>query len=179
MKFIALIAAAAASLSFAGTAAAQAYVGGSVGFAKFRDCEGDPSCDSSGSGYKLFGGYKINQALAVELGYFNFGKLTDSTQIDEKGTTFGVGVAFSGDLAPNVVGTARIGIGSNKYKLEDRFGTSITTSTTQPYFGLALGYRLNKQVTLEGGIDFTRFKDDVFGLRANSQLYTVGAQFAF
>lgn len=101
--------------------AAGGYVGGSVGKSSLDDgCDGAgvlgfTSCDDSDTGWKVFGGYEINENLAVEGAWVDLGEASatgggvsvtgeaDAIVLDVKGTLpigeqFGVfgklGVAF-------------------------------------------------------------------------------------
>ncbi len=67
-------------------AAAQStgfYVGGGIGITSIDVCGdltalGATSCDDEDTGFKIFGGYNVNQNLAVEVGYVDLGEITAS-----------------------------------------------------------------------------------------------------
>jgi len=92
--------------SMAGTAAAQQtglYLGGSAGMTSVDVCDdlsglGLTDCDDSDIGLKLFGGYRINQNFAAEVGFIDLGEVTvsgpgGSGSVESDGIQFaGVGI---------------------------------------------------------------------------------------
>jgi OOP family OmpA-OmpF porin len=168
--------------------AQSAYVGASVGASHLNaDCSGTSSCDISGTGVKLYGGYKFTPAIAGELVYLNFGKAKASVPVmgssisgEIKTTGIGVGVAFTGDLATSWTGVARLGIVSIKsdYSVSQSsvLGSGNDTST-QAYVGVGVGYRVMPALTLDLSADFsqTKFAGETAALR----MFGVGLNFAF
>lgn len=74
-----------AALAFSVPAAAQmspgnAYIGASIGQAKFSDWCGNvgdfapSSCDDKDTAFRLFGGYQFHRNIGVELGYADLGE---------------------------------------------------------------------------------------------------------
>lgn len=190
MKVQVLTALAALTLSTA--ASAQLYGVGSVGLSRFdTDCSGTASCDKSDTAFKLMGGYKFTPTIAVEVGYFDFGKAKGSAlgvNVEEKLNGFGAGAAFHVDLAPSWTGVARLGLAQMKTKLTGSSGaTSLSDSDTNTslYGGLGVGYRLNKQVTIDGAWDFSKAKynKNFFGTPIDSSdnvnAFSVGVTFGF
>jgi OOP family OmpA-OmpF porin len=98
--------------------------------------------------------------VAGEIGYFDFGKSTASVGAangELKLSGFGVGAAFHADLAPSWTGVARLGVAQMKTKLSAA-GLSGSDNNTTLYGGLGVGYRLNKQTTIDGVWDFSKAK---------------------
>ncbi|MEM7282542.1 MAG: porin family protein [Pseudomonadota bacterium] len=54
------------------------YVGGSVGYTSLEDVEGTFSYEDNPVGWKLIGGYKFTNFLAVEGAYANLGEASDN-----------------------------------------------------------------------------------------------------
>src|SRR5689334_10895970 len=100
-----------AALALTAAMAAQAdvkpgfYAGASIGTTKLSDDSFENSgidVDDSGTGFKLFGGYAFNKNLAVELSYFDLGKVNGGFSDPFIGeVTFDVGVS---GLNASVVG---------------------------------------------------------------------------
>lgn len=184
--FIAM--AATALLAFAATAQAQGYVGAAFGPTNLdTDCTGTVTCDKSGSGFKVYGGYKFLPFLAGELTYMSFGKAKASVDFggslvtaEIKTSGFGGGVAFMGDLAPNWPAAARLGIARMKADVSgSAFGISASQSesTTQAYFGLDIGYAFSKNAAVTLSADFSRSEFD--GAGDNVRLIGVGFKYSF
>ncbi len=169
MKKISLSLAAAALALAASTASAEVYVGGAIGQSHYNlDCFGI-SCDRTPTGYKLFGGYKFNQFVAIEGTYADYGdlKISDGFGTRLSGTSFGIGAAGFYDFHPQWTAIGRIGLASNKFKYRDN-ELSSSDSKIKPYFGLGVGFRVAPKTTIEAGADFTRFKLDNDDVKASS-----------
>ena len=176
------------TLIISGAAFAQGYVGIAGGPTKHNfSCSGTSSCDTSDVGYKLFGGYKFTPMFAGELGYTDFGKekaKLGSASSDIRTTSLWVGGAAFFDLAPSLTASARLGIASNKAKAAASFGgSSVSSSNTKasPYFGLGIGYEFAPQITITGGLDFTKSEASIGGISesANVRLLSIGLTFGF
>jgi OmpA-OmpF porin, OOP family len=181
--------AAAAGLMLSTAAFAQAYVGIGAGPSKLSvSCADTDTCDTTGTGFKVFGGYKFTPNIAAEANYFDFGKakatITDSelglVSAKYKPTAIGLGVAFFGDVAPNWPGVVRLGVASVKAKASGS-GAGISTSdsktTTQAYFGLGIGYSILKNLSVDLAADFSRSK--IYDETSNVRMITVGVTYSF
>lgn len=188
MNYKALSIAAATGLLISTGAFAQGYVGLGVGSTKISDsCEGTITCDTTDTGFKVFGGYKFTPNVAGELTYLNFGKAkaTANTQVgivsaELKPTAVAIGVALVGDLAPNVPAAARLGVARVKVDVSGSagpFSVADNETSTQPHLGLAVGYAFSKSLSLDAAYDYSRAKygdstDDV-------HLLSIGLTFSF
>jgi OOP family OmpA-OmpF porin len=69
-----------AALAMAGPAAAQLYLGATIGQAEFKEgCLGTGECDDSDTAWRILGGFQFNKFFAVELGYYDFGEASSGT----------------------------------------------------------------------------------------------------
>lgn len=184
------VALAAAALMAGQAALAQGYGGGAFGQSRINiDCDGADTCDKTGTGWKLYGGFRWPMGLAVEGNYFDWGKATASGTDPElgtgtlkvRGTGFGVGVAYFVPFATawNCVG--RLGVARNKGKTTVTLGglsASETFNSTEPYYGVGCGYSFGNNVTLTAEADFSRVKyapDE----KASTRLFSVGVRWPF
>jgi OOP family OmpA-OmpF porin len=181
-KFI--LAIAAITSMTATSAFAEGYVGGAIGQGHINvDCEGASTCKLSSTGYKIFGGYKFSPNLAGEVTYFDFGKadIADpGLSLNLKTTGIGLGVAFSGNFAPQWSGVARLGIASNRVKAFATLGAasgSDSESSTNAYAGIGIGYEISKGLKLDASLDFSRGK--IEGESADLRLFSVGVTYSF
>ena len=160
MKKISLSLAAATLALAASAASAQVYVGGAIGQSHYNlDCGGG-SCDRTPTGFKLFGGYKLNEFIGIEGTYADYGDAKHSEPgYSERltGTSFGIGAAGFYDFHPQWTAVGRIGLASNRLKFRDSDGFSSRESKIKPYLGLGVGFRVTPKTTIEAGADFTRF----------------------
>jgi len=173
--------AALAVLTFCVTASAQPYGVVSVGASRLNaDCAGTTTCDNTDTAFKLLGGYKFSPNLAAEIGYFGFGKAKASvgaTAVEIENTAFGGGAAFHFDLAPQWNAVARLGVAQVKTKI-----TALgSDNNTALYGGLGVGYKLARNVSLDGAWDFSNSKFNKNGLDESGSLnvFSVGLTFAF
>jgi OOP family OmpA-OmpF porin len=175
-----------AALTLAGAASAQTYVAVSVG-ASDHDlgCGGATVCDESGTAFKLLGGYRFAPNLALEGGYMSYGKSKARDAglgigLDTTVDGFGIGGAFHHDFTPNWNFVARLGLAQMKAKLKATSGGasgSDSDSSAQLYGGLGLGYKLNKQMSIDGAWDFSRAKYS--GEKLDVSALSLGLTFSF
>jgi OmpA-OmpF porin, OOP family len=69
-----------AALAMAGPAAAQLYIGATIGQAEYKEgCLGTGECDDADTAWRILGGFQFNKFFAVELGYYDFGEASSGT----------------------------------------------------------------------------------------------------
>ena len=161
-----------AALVFSTGVSAQGYAALSVGASKLSlDCTGTTTCDNTGAGAKLLGGYQFDSGLAVEIGYFNFGKgkaAVGNVSAEIENSGIGGGVAFHRDLARNIPFVARLGLARMKTRINGNvagLGSASTSDTNiSLYGGRGIGYRLDDEITVEVAWDYGRAKYDKNGL---------------
>jgi OOP family OmpA-OmpF porin len=182
--------AALAVLSFSAAAGAQtAYGVVSAGVSKSSfDCLGAPSCDKSDTAFKLIGGYRFMPNLAGEIGYFDFGKQKLSgggASLEYKNSAFGIGVAYLQDLTPNWNFVGRVGVAQMKTKVNGSApgigSASDSDNNTTLYGGLGVGYKLSKNISIDGSWDFSRGKYNKNGVNESGGLnaLSLGVTFGF
>ncbi len=161
-------------LSLAGTAHAEGlYIGGSVGSSHYKGSSiGGVATDRSSTGSKLFGGYQITPNLAVEGGYVDFGKFTsaagqlkaDGLYLDAVGS-----VPLSGPLTAY----GKLGVFNGKTK-----GSLVGSDRgTSAKLGAGLNYAIDRKHSVQG--EWERYRLDTSGVRANTDLYTLGVKYSF
>ena len=180
---------AAALLVACAPAFAQGYVTLSGGPTKLdSDCTGTTRCDNTGTGFKLLGGYKFTNEIAVEAGYLNFGKASATVVVPGAGSVdlaiktagFGGGIAVMAPIANDWLFAARLGLAQVKAKADGRVGNatvSLSDSNPQLYAGLAFGYRFNKNASIDLSFDSSRSEFE--GEKANVTMFGVGLTFSF
>jgi opacity protein-like surface antigen len=180
----------AAALAAAAVGAqAQVYVTASGGLSSASvDCGGTSSCDKSGMGFKLLGGYRVMPNVAVEAGYYNLGKFSASGFVSGWGTVktewktagFGVGAALSADIAPNVNVVGRLALASMSTKVSANIGGSSgsdSESNMAVLLGLGVGYALTKNVSIDATVDMG--KHDYAGESGSARVFGLGLTASF
>ena len=178
-----------AALTLSTAASAQFYGVVSAGVSRVDvDCTGASNCDKTDTGFKLLGGYKFMPNLAAEVGYFDFGKATASgggVSAEIKNNAFGGGVAYHLDLTPTWNAVGRIGVAQVKTKLSGTVAgvgsASDDDKNTALYAGLGVGYKVAKNVSIDGAWDFSRSKYNKNGVdeSGNINVFSVGVTFGF
>ena len=177
------------SLSAAHAQGAQGYVGGGLGWANIGvDCTDVAACDKSGTGGKLYGGYRFANQFALEGVYINWGKakgrITDdlvvpvglavpldgspipvTADVDLKAAGLGIGMAYFMPVAKDWTGVVRLGVISNKGRLKltaSSNGSTVSESDSKRAafadLGFGVGYNLSPNLALTGEADFSRVK---------------------
>jgi OOP family OmpA-OmpF porin len=148
-----------------GAACAQPYVLLSAGSARLNaDCTGTTSCSNRSTGFKAMGGYKFAPGLGVEVGYFDYGKAKASASgvtAEIANTGIGAGVAFMQDIGPDWAFAGRLGLASVKTKISGTVGAvsvSDSANNAAAYFGLSIGYKVAKTVSIDLAWDMGRSK---------------------
>jgi OmpA-OmpF porin, OOP family len=159
---------AAALVASCGVASAQGYAGALIGMANVNaTCGG---CDTSDTGFKLYGGYEVMPNLAVEVAYTDFGKYADLVNL--KPTALSVVAAYHFPLSGDLSGVGRLGLASVKSKW-----TGGSSSDIKLYAGLGLDYNLTPSFKLTGAFDFTQA--ELAGDSGSVYIFGVGAQMGF
>lgn len=159
-----------AALSMSAAASAQVYGSLGLGLSRWLDndsaCVGALVCDREDTSYRAALGYRFNSWIAIEGSYVGFGKMrvrqsTSWTSFDAAGPA--LSAAFTVPLGGDKVYLrGRLGLVSMQTKVsvtQDAGGTaSDVGSSTQPYAGFGVGYRLTPYMTLDGSFDVSRAK---------------------
>jgi OOP family OmpA-OmpF porin len=159
----------------AGVAHASPYVTGSFGTSTVDICDDFDNCDDGSTGFKILGGYKFTPNIAVEAGYFNFGKATvDGDTL--KATGLGIGGAFHYDTGSDFVVFGRLGVADMEAKASS--GTeSLSESSSQLYGGIGLGYKLSANSTIDASYDFSKI--EIVENEFDVHMFSVGLTFSF
>jgi OOP family OmpA-OmpF porin len=145
------------------------------------------------TGYKLFGGYKVNKNFAVEGGYFNLGKFGFTANTTPAGTQTGsiklqgVNLDAVGILPITEKFSALGRVGLTYAKAKDTFtGTgAVTVSDPNPQksaanykVGLGVQYDITESLGLRGEWENFRINDAV-GNKGDAHMFSVGLVYIF
>lgn len=144
------------------------------------DCAGTTSCDNKDTGVRLTGGWAFTPNLAGELSYTDYGKASavvsgSTVTLKAKGISFGVAGTYP--LGSQFSVTGRLGL-INIEATGTVVGTgSVSETKLKPYFGLGLGYDLNKAVSL--GLNWEQTKASLQGASSDVSLISLSARYRF
>jgi len=138
------------------------YIGAGVGQSEADDaCSGVSNCDDTDTGWKLFGGYRFTQYVAIEAGYVDLGEYSGSSG----------GISASAEVTgvtAHVVGTLPL---HERFSLIGRLGTiyadvdakasgfGVSVDEDDQFFAFAAGVGAEVNIT------------DQFSLRAEYELF--------
>lgn len=165
-----------AGLSLNAVWAADGYIGASLGSSHFNvDCAGTFQCSDSDVGLKLYGGLPINQNVAVEVGYTDFGQFEiDHGAVSVSALTLGVALRAPINHHINVVG--RLGVAAMSTE-GSGWMAHHSENHTQFLAGIGLESPLNKNWKVQGGLDLTNF--EFLGDSGSLYMLHVGVQYGF
>ena len=148
---------------------AQGYIGASIGQSDYEDEETD-------TGFKIYGGYQVNQNFAVEGGYTDLGEVSDgSFSLSSNG--FEVAAVGMLPINPQFDVFGKLGLFlANTEASAVGFG-SADDDSSDIFFGLGLSYHINQQISIRGTYDF--YGVDFFGSDLDIDLLAVGVDFKF
>ena len=181
--------------------AQEYYMGASVGFSKtdtgVTNVTGTANLDEEGTGFKIFGGVKVNNNVAIELHYADFG---EASLTGNNGDTFeidGTPLVFTSDNVKlksesrNIALSALIGLdstakinpylrlGIQRWKSEFTVSTLLAGSDsesetgTDPFYGLGLDVKVSETLNLKFDFERNDIDDD------DADLISVGLSYSF
>lgn len=151
------------------------------------DCVASFACDRGSAAWKLSAAYQVSPAVDMQLVWFDAGhfKGGDTTPLGtEFGGTFKVGglglsAGYRWDFAPSwsLAGRAGVAAMRTRFDYANPVFASASRTTTQPLFGLGLGYAVTPSLRLGVDYDVTRFK--VHTTRGPLHMLGAAAQYSF
>jgi OOP family OmpA-OmpF porin len=155
------------SLSFSADAPSKRYyVGGGVGQSKGDDvCDGISNCDDTDIAWKLFGGYRFTQNIAIEGGYVDFGEYTG--KVNTIIGTVKAKAEVSGFTA-HMVGTLPL---HERFSLIARLGTIYADVDVKGSAGGFNGHADDQSFAFAGGVGAEVVITDQLFARAEYELF--------
>jgi hypothetical protein len=160
---------------------AEPYIGASGGRSESDlSCSGFDSCDKRSGAWTVRGGYHFSpyvslEARYVDLGTSSFNTASGSTNLKGDGT--GVDAVFSWPFYDRWNLSGMLGVGRMTAKATGDIGGSGSSSSTKPWFGVALGYDVGFNVI--ASVEAERYRIPAAGDSANVDLITVGLTYNF
>jgi OOP family OmpA-OmpF porin len=174
----------------AASAFAEGYLGLSVGQVSYKDaCPSGITCDTTDTGFKLFGGYQLTPNLAFEAGYSVLGTIGASSGEHADLSAFEVSGVGSWPLGNRFALLGRLGLyyGAMEAPAVSAPVTPVFPpppprpsvgwkdgNTTSVTFGLGASYEMTHNATLR--LEWQRFKDlgGEDGTKVNVDVFSLG-----
>jgi OOP family OmpA-OmpF porin len=161
--------------------AAQAeggYVGVNVGSAKTKESFDGISRSEKNTGYKLYGGFDFTKNFGAEIGYVDFGKVSDPIGSYKTRAFY---AAATGTLPLNEQFSllAKVGVTANRLKWNENGGDSGTEKNTNAMFGVGAAYNFTKNLSVVAEYEnFGKAVDEADG-NVKVDLFSVGLRYKF
>jgi OOP family OmpA-OmpF porin len=158
----------------------RGYIGASAGESKFRtECSSLFDCDRKDTGFKVYGGGKLNDVIGVELGYTDFGKIRASggdTDAWAGSLSLTAGIPIGDRFSVFAKGGALYGRTDVRASAASLVETGHKTGWGTTWgAGAALGITKAVQVR----VDWDRYKLDFAGGRRDVDMLSAGLQMRF
>jgi OOP family OmpA-OmpF porin len=148
------------------------YVGATVGKPDWRaDSIGGISGDSSGTAWKAYGGWRLHRNFGAELSAVRLGRLSGPLG-EAKANGYALDAVGLLPLTTDWTAFARAGVAQVKTSVN---GSSDRNSA--PKVGLGAQYNFSPNTSLRG--EWERYRIDAFGSKSNTDIYSLGVQYAF
>ena len=172
------------------------YAGGSIGKARNKlktdniDADLTGSQDTSGTGFKIFGGYKFNENFAAELQYHDLKKYSYTESETRYGTLRVKGIAISAvGILPLTREFSVFGKAGIASQMLDGYATDgwssgwLKTTKAAPLLGIGTEYAINRNLSIRAEYEYfgvpTFLKDGDQKLKFRSDLFSVGLNYRF
>jgi len=132
--------------SIAAAVAGDTYAGVSVG-----NASPDSSGIDSAVGWKIFGGYALNEILAVEGGYVSFGKMDGPFASSVEPTGFEVAAVGNFPINSQFSLFGKVGLLAWDTKETNTFGNSNSTTDTDVFYGAGGQYEISGNLAVRAG----------------------------
>lgn len=140
--------------SLANNFGSKFYLGANLGSANYKEL------DDSTPAYGLFGGYHINDVLAIDLSWANIGESTASLlNFKSDSSLLHLGMLGKVPLRTDLTLYGKVGVAMWNYDLSKPF-SDLNTASTDAFFGFGADYGISDQSSLRFGLDFYSMKPD-------------------
>jgi hypothetical protein len=133
-----------------GGMASNLYFGAQLANANYKEA------DDSSAAFGLFGGYHLNEVLAVEAAYNNFGK-AEKSGTKEEASAFSLGMLGKLPIKTELTLFGRVGLSAWN---NDISPGSVSDSGTDVFFGIGADYAIGGSSAVRFGIDRYKMAGD-------------------
>jgi OOP family OmpA-OmpF porin len=155
------------------------YAGVNAGRSDFRGgCPSFASCDTTDSGYRIYGAYQYHPNLAAEVGYADFGKTTASVGslgAEVKATGWTAHIVISSPLVQRVSIFGKLGAVLGETKRSGPFDSGKDRGTD---FAYGAGVRYDITNNIGASAEWERYRFDKAG-GADLDFISLGVRYVF
>lgn len=150
-------------------ASSNFYVGANLGYSKYK------VVDDSTAAYGLFGGYHINEVLAVDVSWTDLGEASDAGEKSDA-SLLQLGMMGKVPVRTDLTLFGKIGLAMWDYDFSDPI-SSYNDSNTDAFIGFGADYSISGQSAVRFGLDFYSMKPDFLSERDNISEFSIGILF--
>lgn len=144
------------------------YVGANLGYSKYQEI------DDSAAAFGLFGGYHINEILAIDVSWTDLGEASDSSATADT-SLIQLGMLGKVPVRTDLTLFGRVGLAMWNYDLSEPFSDS--DNDTDAFIGFGADYSINGRSAVRFGLDFYSMKPDFLSERENISEFSIGIMF--
>lgn len=161
------------------------YVGASFGQTKVKDfdCSGTTSCDDKDTGMSIFGGYQFNNNFAVEAGYTDLGKASQSAgALSASFESSGIEISAVGifPINPQWSVYGKLGMFMWDLDVKTNFSGNLSEDGTDLTYGIGVRWSFAKNLAVQ--LQWQTYKDigdDATTGKSDVDMLSVGLLFRF
>jgi len=145
------------------------YLGANLGYSRYKQVEDTTTT------YGLFGGYHINDVLAIDIGWTDLGDASNpETRSDS--TLFQLGMTGKIPVRNDLTLFGKVGFSMWDYDLSKPID-SYSDSNTDAFIGFGADYNFDGQSAVRFGLDFYSLRPDFLTERENISEFSIGISF--
>ena len=161
------------------------YAGASFGQTKIKDfdCTGTTSCDDKDTGMSIFGGYQFTKNFAVEGGYTDLGKASQSAgglSASFEASGFEISAVGIFPINPQWSVYGKLGMFMWDLDVKTNFGGNLSEDGTDLTYGIGVRWSFAKNLAAQ--LQWQRYKDigdDATTGKSDVDMLSVGLLFRF
>ena len=148
------------------------YLGASLGNASYEEA------NDSAAGFNVYGGFPINEILAVELGWASFGEASQGTDT-ARASALQIGLLGKLPVSVDLSLFGKVGLARWKFEL-DTSALSGSNEDIDVYFGAGADYHVSGRSAVRFSADFYSMKPTIANVPMNREsisLFSIGFLF--
>ena len=137
------------------------YIGADIGYASYREM------DDGSAGYSLYGGYHLNEVLAIDLGWADLGDVTNRNKDAEVSALY-LDVMGKFPLQTDLTLFGKLGLAKWNYDVTQGAAPD-SDSDTDVYFGIGMDYDVSGNSAVRFSVDYFSIKPELFNIKQDDE----------
>ena len=137
------------------------YIGADIGYASYQEM------DDGSAGFSLYGGYNLNEVLAIDLGWTDLGDVTGDSKDAEVSALY-LDIMGRFPLQTDLTLFGKVGLASWDYEATQGAATD-SDSDIDVYFGIGMDYDVSGSSAVRFSADFFSIKPELFNVKQDDE----------